>query len=67
MEKVEEAEVNEKTEEGTPLHVASESVMEVLRESRENIQSIQRFTSICKEYTEVGGGRVKCKKRKSWK
>jgi len=40
MEKVEEAEVNEKTEEGTPLHVASESVMEVLRESRENIQSI---------------------------
>ena len=40
MEKVEEAEVNEKAEEKTPLHVVSESVLEVLRESRENIQSV---------------------------
>ena len=40
MEKVEEAEVNEKAEEKTPLHVVSENIMEVLRESRENIQSV---------------------------
>ena len=37
----EELEVNEKEEKtAEPLHIASENIMEVLRESRENIQSV---------------------------